>query len=502
MDQISQLKKNMYLAVRGDFVLKVDGSRPILYPLDYKDTIIFGLTPIEGFILSLLSGHRRLSEVEDLYMTFFPDSNPENVAATLDFLDELVKKRPTAAGIGREGIIEYSNFPIESIHHFDPRQFIISPDEYEKRLDSYQTKHRLETPISALCVYTYCCSTNCVYCYADRRNHVNVKEMSLHRWQEIISEMSDLGIRLCSPDNGDVFARKDGIDFLEALLEKNFHFLLSTKCYVSKENVNRLVNAGFNQKINGLLSRTVQLSIDAVDEEVQQRIYRVSPILTRTAETFDNFMGCGIAPRIKAVITGLNFDQPQKIVEYFYPRGARNFHFVKYNRSFFNHFDELFLNKEQGESFKKQYETIRENYPDIDCWEDIIPPVGAEQPISIDWKKIWDNRKGCGGGWLSLGIAPDGKIFLCEQMEMSDKFYVGDLNKQSIMEVWHSKEMLDFIFPTRHQFKDTICYSCKEFEQCMWERGRCYRDAYFVYGTIYDSPPLCPCNTRPGLRVS
>jgi radical SAM protein with 4Fe4S-binding SPASM domain len=498
MSEIRQMHQDTYLAVRGDFILKVDGGRPILYPLDNADLRLHILTPTEGLILSLLTGYQTLGEVERLVERFFPDADPQAVVTVLDTLNTLVVKNRTASGIGQHGLLDYSSSPIDSVHRFDPRDFVISPSAYEERLSNHKARRRLEVPISTLCVFTSRCSTNCVYCYAERKR---TPEMSLSRWRELIFEMKNLGIQLCAPDNGDVFAREEGIDFCEALLENNFHFLLSTKCYVSADYVRRLVDAGLAKKVNGIVTRTVQLSIDAVDENVQRRLYGVSPIHQRTAKTFDNFLSVGIVPRIKAVITGLNVSEPKALVDYFYPRGARQFHFMRYSRSFFRHVNELFLTDEQIKSFRRQYEQIHEQYPDVDCWQDILRSTETISAQTVDRKTLWQNRAGCGGGWLSLGIAADGRAFLCEQMAMSDKFVVGDLSKQSIMEVWNSEKMIDFIYPPRSRFEGTICHSCDEFEPCMWEQGRCYRDAYFCYGTIYDAPPLCPYNTRPGLRL-
>src|SRR5208337_370658 len=204
--------------------------------------------------------------------------------------------------------------------------------------------------------------------------------------------------------------------------ENGLHFLLSTKSYVSADHVRRLVDGGFALPFNGVLRRTVQLSIDAVSEDVQRRLYEGPPICRRSGETFDNFMRHGLAPRIKAVITGYNVDEAKALVNYFYPRGARQFHFVRYSRSFFRHVDELFLTKEQTEAFRRQYEAIREQYPDADCWQDILPSSQRPAVETLDRKTIWERRKGCGGGWLSLGIGADGKAFLCEQMKMSDEF--------------------------------------------------------------------------------
>ena len=154
----------------------------------------------------------------------------------------------------------------------------------------------------------------------------------------------------------------------------------------------------------------------------------------------------------------------------------------------------MFLTAEQKAEFRRQYEEILDDYPDADCWQDVVPLSPSEGPPAMDRETSWKLRKGCGGGWLSLAISSDGRAFLCEQMRLIDEFVVGDLRRQSIMDVWNSPALLDFIFPPRSKFEETICYECDEFEKCMWEQGRCYRDAYFSYGTVYDSPP--PLSTQ------
>jgi radical SAM protein with 4Fe4S-binding SPASM domain len=117
-------------------------------------------------------------------------------------------------------------------------------------------------------------------------------------------------------------------------------------------------------------------------------------------------------------------------------------------------------------------------------------------------RDLWDHRLGCGGGWSALGIAPDGNAFLCEQMKMAEPFYVGNAAEQSIAEIWKGERLRRFIYPEREAFVGKVCEHCGEFEKCMWEKGRCYRDAYFSFGSIYEQPPLCPYNPRLGLRAS
>jgi len=499
--QKKSIRENQYLALRREFVFKVDRNRPILYPLDYNNTQIHLLTPVEGFVLSLLNGDKPFSEIRQTFKLFFPDTQTAALENIILSADESVRKHPSQTGIGKDGLIQFSDSPIIEANKYDPREFIVNPADFRATMSDFKTMLRLETPINIYTVFTHRCFTRCLYCYAERKK---VPEMPLSRWREIIQEMAVLGIQLASPDNGDIFARRDGIDFLEYLLEHNMHFLLSTKGYVSKENVKRLINAGLTKKIHGVIQRQIQLSIDAVDDEIATRILNIpKPRTEQTIETFENFLSFSIMPIIKGVITGLNYSQPKHIVERFYPRGARVFHFVRYTRSFHRHTSDLFVNEDCGLALKDQFAEIRDKYPDIVMDENLTKGAkGVKQLTPEQKQEIWNKRIGCGGGWYALGISADGNAFLCEQMAIDEPYIVGDARIQSIKEIWNSEKLSRFIHPTREHFNDAICYTCKDFDECMWKQGRCYRDAYFSYGSIYQPPPMCPMNARPGLRLS
>lgn len=501
MIQQNRISDHQYIAVRREFVLKVDGDRPILYPLDYVNTQIYFLKPLEGFALSLLQGDRPFSEIRRTFDLLFPGSHPDTFSDLISGVDRLVREQPSKTGIGTQGVIELSDKPITEAHKYDPREFVIAPADYKARMGDIKTRYRLDKPINIYTIFTHRCLTNCVYCYAERKS---VPEMPITRWRELIQEIADLEIEMCSPDNGDTFARNDGIDLLECLIEHEMHFLLSTKASLSKEYVKRLIDAGFTRKIHGVIQRPVQLSIDAANEDVAKRMLGIPrPRTEKMVETFENFLSFGIMPVVKAVITGLNYDQPKLLVDRYYRRGARIFHFVRYHRSFHRHTDDLFVNEEHIPILKAQFDEIRAQYPDINLKENLTAgESGAGELLPEKRRQLWNNRLGCGGGWYALGIAPNGSAFLCEQMKMDDPFIVGDAQTQSIEEIWNSDRMARFIYPDREQFKGTICQTCSEFEPCIWEKGRCYRDAFFSYGSIYEPPPLCPNNPRPGLRLS
>jgi len=500
MGSVSLLDSD-YVAIRPEFVLKVDGNRPVLYSLDYINTVIYFLDPLEGFALSLLDGSRTHTEVRSNFSRFFPDQPPTAFDDLIVGVDERVRRSPSQTGIGRDGLLDRQSEPIRDAQSFDPRQFVIDPRAYLQRLADIQQAQRLDTPINIYTIFTHRCVTNCVYCYADWPRG---RELPLSRWREIILEMASLGILLAAPDNGDTLARRDGIDLLECLLEHGMHFLLSTKAFVSQENVRRLVEAGFTQKVRGVIQRQVQLSIDAVDEEVAARILQIKrPQIEKQTETLENFLSFGIMPKVKAVITGLNYLQPERIVEHFYPHGARVFHFVRYRRSLHRHTDELFVEPRHIPLLREQFDRIRDQYPDAAIVENLsLPGEQPRMPTPEEALSAWRGRIGCGGGWSALGIGPDGRAFLCEQMKMDEPFYVGDARTQSIRDIWNGDRLKRFIYPERDRFAGVICQDCPDFENCMWRAGRCYRDAYFSYGSVYQPPPACPYNERPGLRMA
>jgi radical SAM protein with 4Fe4S-binding SPASM domain len=498
--QVAPIHDHQFAGVRREFVFKVDGNRAILYPIDYNSLHVNFLTPIEGLAVSLLDGQKPFSLVNSIFQTLFPNGSI-SLASILHGIDARVRENVSVASIGRDGLFELSDAPIPHAPSFDPRQFVISPADYAATMSDVKRKFRLETPIDIYLVTTHRCVTDCLYCYADRKKNV---EMPLARWQELIAEMARLGIRLCSPDNGEPFARQDGIDIMECMLAHKMHFLLSTKAHLSRDTVTRLIEAGFAEKVNGVIDRHVQLSIDAVDENISRRLLKVNkPRNQKNIETFENFMHFGIMPVVKAVVTPHNYTQAKPIVDFYYAVGARSFTFVRYIRSFHRHTDDLFLAPEHYAALDEQVAEIRSRYPDITLNGDLLDPPSGMTKLTPEVKaRKWSERIGCGGGWQSLGIGPDGKAFLCEQMAYEEPYFVGDALTQSIEEIWSDPRLLRFIHPTREQFQGTPCNACDNFETCIWEKGRCYRDAYYSYGTIYSPPPLCPKNDRPGIRLN
>ncbi|MDQ1245778.1 MAG: hypothetical protein QG597_145 [Actinomycetota bacterium] len=503
MDQ--NLDWDSYVALRPEFVLKVDGDRPLLYLVDNDDTALNFLPPHVGLGLALLNGQRTLGSAQEIFERIFPevksgagDSDLRQILLSTDRTVRRTTSRRSALGQGH--LYFSSQEPLRDAFQVDPRDFVISSRRFADRMRDPRTRYRLASPINMIVAPTHRCLTNCVYCYAERPT---AKEMPLGRWAELMDEMSEMGIHVVSPDNGDVLARQDGLEFLGLLIDHRFDFLLSTKAPMKLEQVRALVDRGFAEPVRGRAHRDVQLSVDAADPEVLRRMQRTSSgRAAALAETFTYFVRCSLVPRVKAVITSWNADQVLPLVNAYYPLGARRFTFTRYTRSFFRHQDELFVTTEDERRIAEQLTEASSRYPDAELQGDFLSVGAPPAPEPPTAQEVWDSRSGCGGGWSCLGIAAGGEAFLCEQMVLLPQFVVGNARTQSIQEIWDGEPMLRFIYPQRAEFTGTICADCPEFEECMWAQGRCYRDAWFAFESIYQPPPACPRNDRPGLRIA
>ncbi len=106
----------------------------------------------------------------------------------------------------------------------------------------------------------------------------------------------------------------------------------------------------------------------------------------------------------------------------------------------------------------------------------------------------------CSAGRSSLVILPDGRVSFCERVALDERFVVGDLRKQSLMEIWRSERLMRLVYPPRELFKGTACHECPTFEECSRLGRRCYVRAMDAYGTPFAPDPICPAAPKAAAR--
>jgi len=348
-------------------------------------------------------------------------------------------------------------------------------------------KERLNRPLAVNISFTENCRANCLYCYAERASQ---PDMELGKIRELLDEIAGNDIYIVDITGGDLLTRSDAYDILKAMVEKNFVFFLSTKCYISKKLAKGLAELGIGKSDSPPhLKRNIQLSVDSADSQIAAYLVQRPNYLGRMTESVKNLVEAGISPKIKCVLSEINSQAPRQLVKYFTGLGVKDFQFVQYGRSYYRHKDELFLSQKSKERLPEEIESIRNEYPDIEIVYQNNPSV--ESKIDTDWDE-WNNRSVCSGGRVTMLVKSNGDVTLCDQIPHIPEHVVGNVFKQGVLDVWNSQRLLDFIHPPRERFKNTVCFDCPHFDSCQTGKGYCYRDSLFVYGSLYDAPPNCP----------
>jgi MoaA/NifB/PqqE/SkfB family radical SAM enzyme len=211
----------------------------------------------------------------------------------------------------------------------------------------------------------------------------------------------------------------------------------------------------------------------------------------RTVDTISNLLKVGISPRVKAVVTPFNFRQVRSYIEQFSSLGVRDFMFTLYGRSYYRHSDTLFMTEEMKRETADVLSSIVEKRSELSIQGDAVEYIHDTNDQNIK-SELWKERAYCSGGRTNLGIAPDGHAVLCEQMPLSSPYFVGDLTKQSISEIWNSPNLLKFVYPPPEYFTGSPCHDCPDFQDCIYKKGHCFRESYFHYGDLFYPQPNCP----------
>lgn len=461
--------------------LRNDTKYLLAYKPESERKIYKVLSEGEASIIPLLDGTNTIASIWNAFCRMY-DILPSDTSKWLPCFEGVFDSLFTL-----EGLISFNGSVSPSL---SCRKADLIPD-----FRDYQFPvRRLSRPLSLALTFTNRCSCACLYCYAERKN---CREVDLDLWINLFNEIAANGIVMVDISGGDLFSRQDAFQILEQMVARDFIFFISTKSFLSKYDADRLFEMGIGLRdVPDWTARPLQISIDSADPEIMSELVRSPGYLGRAEETVDNLFNAGIAPRVKAVLTSLNADAMEGIVRRFYERGVTEFNFAQYTRSLYRHDDRLFLTMDDKLSIRETAGRLMQEIADIDLQFQDDTFQDRNMPA-----EEWNGRASCSGGRTSMHVQPDGDVILCEQIPHKREFVVGNVFQDGILGVWNSRELNSFIYPEREKFKGTVCFDCPEFYDCHIQKGHCFRNAYYAYGTIYDARPECPRQMKPCPRM-
>lgn len=450
----------------SEWGLKNDKKRVLLYEaMDDGATInrVALLNPSEAILLSLFDGKRTVEEVVRVSADLFGESlkNAEKNIA------QLIKKR----GDSMEEKGENSQTA-----QYNPSDFVIPPSEVDL------VHSRLYVPIGLTFRVAGECMRDCIYCNIKQVPDTPETVMPLERWDQLAEEVKQLEMISIILSGGDPFMNKNLAQIIEMFTKRSISPFLATKSLVTKEKAKQLKDAGLT---------AMQVSIDAPSADVADFLTDSPGTFKQSVASIENLLEAGIKVSTNTVITAYNVLLIPELVRLLSRLGVKQMRNSQFGRSFYKDYqDDLYVSERAGKWLEKRLIKLYEE-------EDI--PVPFDYSYSLDQslqdpaekKDAYLNRSICSGGRWGYIIAPGGEVIPCDEMPVTDEYVVGNVSRQSIMEVWDSPGFHKYVKPAREPFKGTVCYECDIFDACHQRQGRCYRDALKAYGSMYEPAPAC-----------
>jgi radical SAM protein with 4Fe4S-binding SPASM domain len=244
----------------------------------------------------------------------------------------------------------------------------------------------------------------------------------------------------------------------------------------------------------------LQFSLDTDDEQIADFLVGSKGHCKRMFESIENALIEKLPVSVKAVITPYNIITIPRFYRKLKQRGVNKIHLATYGRSGYYHTDDLFNHIESFDWLNRELDILRKEFPDdqitLQNGSPILEPTDEESRL-----RAWNDRIYCPAGHSSMMICSDGKVIPCEQMPEIDEYFCGDVNAQSILDIWNADKLKELTYGVdREKFKDTPCYDCDEREECHHVKGYCIRDLALFHNNIYQPPLNCYKYKLPFIR--
>jgi radical SAM protein with 4Fe4S-binding SPASM domain len=440
----------MRKAIGSAFIYKIDP-----YTMSLSDQKI--VHPINAIVLSLFNGKRSIDEISDLL-------------AEVGIVNKVMADSFLANFIPDSGDLLVDNRVND---RYKPIDYIMPADE------TNMISFRLYSPLSLVLLITYMCTSDCIYCYANKNSTDDRIEMNLEFAKEIVDQAIDCDVQLIYLGGGDPFIKQWCIELVKYMIDKGITVGLSTKEYLPIRKCKELVDAGV---------RHIQLSIDTLDAKTAFAITGRPYFLTEIMETIDNLQKLNIEVTTNTVVMKNNLEQIPELLRFLLTMGIKHIILSRYYRSTFRHSDELFVTDNDIRWLLDQIDSL-EGSRNVNIVRPRLLNGGIDNSSDME---IFLSRSSCAFGRIGLVVTPSGKVIPCEQLPTTAPFILGDLHQTTLKEVWMSKELMSLFRPDDGHFHNTPCRDCEYFEKCIYDHGLCIRDVYKVCGKLFGIHPHCP----------
>jgi len=441
--------------------------------------------PMYAQMLSFFKGDKTLKENISEIACFFSISQEE----AFSIIEKFIQNISTVAVEYDKNFFYFpQNILIENNKEIGKSNFNFNNFELKEELD-LQTQ-RLNIPLSISFLINNKCTTDCIYCYADKNKIIDCT-IPLSRIKELISEAKAIGVIDFDIRGGEIFMYEHWHELLQTIFNTGYSAYLSTKYPLDKNDVKQLLTLGVSE---------IQISLDSIYKEDLITNLRVGANyqgkILNTIKLLDE---AGITIKIKSVITNQIYDlnKVRDLINHF--KQYKNICIVELTVPAFSAFktqEEFFayrLSETQIQDLILLTKEMKEQCNFTLLLDGATKDVIDGEVLSFEKKReSFYRRAVCTGNQSSFMILPNGDVTLCEETYFNSNLILGNILNNSIMDVWTSKKAKELFFIQQSKFpKDSACSKCNEFTECRHKEGVCWADVISAYGSdkwLYPSP--------------
>lgn len=426
-----------YLALNEKVKLLKEDDRAVICT---NNNVMLPINLTTGGILSLFNGKRTLSDITEMVQQIFNITDKE-------------------AQVYTKSIVQRFNvFFTKDIKHSNENCNIDSR-LFFKTKTNYDLPEHYPAPVVMNFNLTFNCNRKCKYCYMDatHSNEIEQDRISTERLIKVINEAADLGVTKMVFIGGEPFLHPDIIQILKACSDRRINAQITTKYYISDEMLDELA---------GLNNLELVLSYDINKEEICNELIGSENFYNEMESTLRGAVKRNINVIVAPVLCSKNVAGFVEYIKYLIELGVKDIYVCRFFRSVGRYSEDLEVTNDQWNKIKTEVKDFTSIVRFKD--ESVNPIIDTFKGKNFGLKK-----KRCAQGRTDMTILPDGRVSYCGFLIKMDKYLCyGDLRKNSILEIWNSKELEKVINPSREQYKGELCYDCANFKECN-EKMKC-----------------------------
>ncbi len=347
-----------------------------------------------------------------------------------------------------------------------------------------QTGDRLQreaAPAAISWLVTLTCNRRCPYCYykvlpwdgtATTPADATFPQVDVIR---VVDEMALLGTSTLYLTGGEPLLRADLLAIIKRSASQGIRVFLNTKYFISDEMAGALHDAGIHE---------VSYSLDAATDKIADAMAGHKGYLQEAISSISALLRAGVETRVNAVATSTSATGLLGLARLCLSLGVRDLTISPFMDPSFarsSHVKLIRLGPPLSEVVAQLQEEVGER---------LRLSVGSAEAAASSARVDCSDRLLCEVGIKTLDILPDGRVTRCRYSPNDEMLVVGDLRRQTLLQVWNGEPLLRLTFPKPDQFPDTACASCGERDACSG-RGRCIVGAKLRHGEYLAPDAAC-----------